>query len=488
MPSPAQRRTSQPWAHSSRVVTWNHVGVGRSDEAVELRAALRRGLIDSVASSGWREAECTREDRSRLVGLIRPLADGFAATAEVTLTLTIPDDPPVEVVDVRVGVAFEPLRRWWPLLGEQFALSLLEISALRPDSPQADSDDVDEDRARLEVSSKREVVAAVERLAAMIVERAVPYAERYTSHEALLAALDAGDSAQVDLRVPALLSAVGRFDEAAVALDRYEPPATSDVFSRREPRTAYQLRRWINGLGDASMLPDGPPPNGWEDRSRPPSFAETDADVRARREAVEAVRKAGRGHDRDEVRAMLERELAQRGVTRSPLELELTLDHLWDTPAERMRIGVQGLKALGRFGLGVAKVIREGELPDLSRPQWLEPPEPAFYELPRGDRWIRLSLEPGIDERLERIHQAAPPRVMSMAAVSAWLQPEPNGADIAVYIGRDRVGVVPADALAAYQPVMQAATFREELPILAARLTRRTEPPGYLLELALPPS
>ena len=89
---------------------------------------------------------------------------------------------------------------------------------------------------------------------------------------------------------------------------------------------------------------------------------------------------------------MLERELAQRGVTRSPLELELTLDHLWDTPAERMRTGVRGLKALGRLGRAVTKVIREGELPDLSRPQW---------------------LEPGIDERLERIHQAARPRIMS---------------------------------------------------------------------------
>jgi hypothetical protein len=413
------------------------------------------------------------------------LADGFAATAEATLTFTLSDDLPVEVDDVRVGLAYEPLRRCWPLLGDQFALSLLDISARRPDSTQADSDDVDEDRALLEVSSKREVVAAVERLASMIVERAVPYAERYTSHEALLAALSAGDSAQVDLRVPALLSAVGRFDEAAVALDRYE----SGAFSRRERRTAYQLRRWINGLGDASMLPDGPPPDGLEDRSRHRSFAETGADVRARREAVEAVRKTGRGHDRGEVRAMLERELAERGVTRSPLELELTLDHLWDTPAERMRTGVQGLKALGRLGLGVAKVIREGELPDLSRPQWLEPPEPAFYELPRGDRWSRLSLEPGIDERLERIHQAARPHIMSIAAVSAWLQPDPNGVDIAVYIGRERVGLIPADALAAYQPVMQAATFREELPILAARLTRRTEPPPrYLLELALPPS
>jgi hypothetical protein len=153
-----------------------------------------------------------------------------------------------------------------------------------------------------------------------------------------------------------------------------------------------------------------------------------------------------------------------------------------------MRIGVQGLKALGRLGLGVAKVIRDGELPDLSTPQWLEPPEPAFYELPRGDRWSLLSLEPGIEERLERIHQAAWPRVMGIAAVNAWLQPEPNGADIAVYIGRERVGVIAADALAAYQPVMQAAKFREELPILAARLARRTEPPGYLLELALPPS
>jgi hypothetical protein len=39
----------------------------------------------------------------------------------------------------------------------------------------------------------------------------------------------------------------------------------------------------------------------------------------------------------------------------------------------------------------VAQAIRARELPDWSTPQWLEPPAPAFYELPGGDRWSPVS-------------------------------------------------------------------------------------------------
>ena len=413
--------------------------MARTEAAVELRGALGRGLVERLAEAGWREVDPSNGTFS-LVGLIRPLAGGFAATAEVTVGSTIPDDPPVRVAGVRVGVAYEPLRRWWPLLGDQFELSLLAVSAGRLDG----TDDVDSE-VLLEFSALREVAAAVEVLASSIVSHAVPYAERYASDEALLAAVSPVSGARTDLRLPALLAALGRFDEAAVALARYQPPDESRSSSRRQRRTAYQLRRWVDGRGDESLLPDAPPPSALEDRSRPRSFREIGAGERARREAVEWVREAGRGRHRDEVRAMLERELTQRGVNESPIGLEQTLDHLWDTPAERVHTGVQGLKVLGRFGLGVARAIRDRELPDLSNPQRLEPPEPAFYELPRGDQWRRVSLERGMDDRLEHIHQAARPHILGVVSLTAWLQPEPNSPDIVVYIGQERVGVLSAD-------------------------------------------
>jgi len=60
--------------------------------------------------------------------------------------------------------------------------------------------------------------------------------------------------------------------------------------------------------------------------------------------------------------------------------------------------------------------------------------------------------------------------------------------EIGVYVGEKRVGVIPDHAVVAYLPTMNGATFREELPYLAARLARRCQPLSYMLELVLPPS
>jgi hypothetical protein len=316
----------------------------------------------------------------------------------------------VSVNDVLVGVACEPLRRLWVLFGDRFELSLLATSTRWSDAVYEEDEDEEEDHsgesAIVEVTSERDVASAVETLTELITDRAVPYAERYASIGSLLGEFrDDEDPDQVDLRVPALLAAAGRFDEAGAALDRYEPPEESDPFSRRERRTAYQLRRWVAGRGDEALLPADPPPSRFEDDWRRRSFAQLRADSRAQREAVEEVQQAGRGRDRHEVRAMLEAALARRGVSDSPL--------------------------------------------------WIEP------------------------------------RLFGIALVDAWLKPEPAASDpdkIGVYVGEKRVGVIPDDAVPAYQPAMKAARFRGELPCLNATLARVGQPRGYVLELALPPT
>jgi hypothetical protein len=167
----------------------------------------------------------------------------------------------------------------------------------------------------------------------------------------------------------------------------------------------------------------------------------------------------------------------------SPSALEHSLDHLWDTSSDRRDARVEGLKTLGRLGLGVARAIRDRRLPDPSSPEWLEPPAPAFYVLPRVDRWSRVSPDAGSEDRLERIHQAGRWQVSSTTVLTAWLQPGADG--LAVFIGNERVGTVPADA---FTRAVEAANFREEFVVLQARLTRRDQPPGYLLEVALPPA
>jgi hypothetical protein len=469
--------------------------VSRAEEASELRMLLRRELIARLEGADWTAVDEGREQKAVLVRVLRPIASGFEATAEVDLVSALPDRPPVMVNNLLIGVAYKPLRRLWPLLGDRFELALLGTSTRWPDSADGENErDDDEDDglgegALLEVASHRDVPESAETLAQLIRDRAVPYAEQHASLGALLGVLeDDEDPDWVDIRVPAVLAAAGRFDEAAAALDRYEPPKESDYFSRRERRTAYQLRRWVSSRGDESLLPKESPPSRFDEPSRR-SFSQLRAESRARRDAVEQVRDAARGRDRDEVRKMLEEALDQRGLAESPLWYERTLDHLWDTPADRVRLGVRALKGLGRLGLGVVKAVREHEWPDISRPDWIAPPDPAFYEVPGADRWTMVSLASGVDGWLERVYQAARPQVFDVATVDAWLKPETpdSGMDkIGVYVGEQRVGVVPHDAVAAYLPILEAATFREELPFLQARLTRRGQPASVMLELVQP--
>ena len=96
----------------------------------------------------------------------------------------------------------------------------------------------------------------------------------------------------------------------------------------------YQLTRWIDSRGDMSLLPSSPPPRRHQ-RSERASATETWRESRSRNEAVEAVKRKGTGHDRSELRVMLESELAKRGVDMDPLGVEQAIDQLWTSRAER---------------------------------------------------------------------------------------------------------------------------------------------------------
>jgi hypothetical protein len=266
---------------------------------------------------------------------------------------------------------------------------------------------------------------------------------------------------------------------------------------RRARRFVYQLTRWIDSGGDAALLPSEPPPSRHERRERI-SVTELWHEGRARKEAVEALARSADGRDRSELRAMLESELAARGAAMDPLAVERAIDRLSTPRAERARQGAQALKTLGKIGLTVANAIRTHELPelpDMSPPDWLEPPARAVYAVPQsreeGRRWTAVSLDDGCAEWLERAHAAVPRLldVVDSATVDAWLDREPSqdgAGPLQVHLGERRVGVLDAQAASAYGDVMDAAAQREELPCVEARLTPVPAPAGYLLEVALP--
>jgi hypothetical protein len=457
--------------------------MARGVSADELRGLLREALTARLAASGWVAVERPGPADFALPAFARRLDDDFAATATVDMASSIPDRPPVVLTGVTVGVAYRPLNRLWPLLGESVRLDVLAEDARYVGvDDQADDED---DEWSLEVHRPGEVAAAVDALAGLVLDHAGAFAERHASLDALLEAHGAGDPREMDLMVPALLAAAGRFAEARDALGAYPGQV-----SRYDQRFVRQLERFIDSGGDESLIPDEPPPRA--ERSPQLSIKEHLREAKLTQEAANAVRTVARARPREEQRAMLEAELARRGLTKSPLWIEQTLDHLWDTPAARRAHAVSGIKALGRLWLGVIKALR-GEVPDLSAPEWLEPPVRAAYmhgeyaalDITR-DAWVAVSLDPQADDWLQRSYTASA-KVADTVLLDAWLDGAPDDPDqatvLAVHLGERRVGTIPARE---GEGLMAFHAARDELPCVKARLTPRPPPTGFMLELALP--
>ncbi len=105
--------------------------------ASELREALRAGLVERLAPAGWR---LVGEEGDRRVALVCPVADEFVATIDVWQATSSPDRPPVVVTFMHAGVGYEPLRRLAPLLG-MFGLDVQDACVW----PEAFAQDEDED-------------------------------------------------------------------------------------------------------------------------------------------------------------------------------------------------------------------------------------------------------------------------------------------------------------------------------------------------------
>ena len=172
---------------------------------------------------------------------------------------------------------------------------------------------------------------------------------------------------------------------------------------------------------------------------------------------------------------------------KGPLWVEQTLDHLWDSPLDQAQSGIQALKTLGKVGLGMAKAIRERDFPDLSPPDWLEPPDDALYEFPATQPRVGVVLDHDARPWLDRIFDALP-KLEGLAALTAWLT-EPAAATPAighliVHLGPQAVGTVPAPDCEAFRSVCDAAAARAEHPCVQALLGRREG--DYLLQIGKP--
>lgn len=441
---------------------------------------LREALGSRLAPAGW--TSLTEEDGDpSLAGFLRSDGGDIAATAEVSQANVAPDIPELLVSDMSVGVSYEPLRRLSPLLG-QFTLAVLSEEVW---PPVRDDDGVVEP---FMVRDARSAEGLAADLAAVILEEAPTFASRYGSFDSLLHQCSL-DGRRGDLRYAALLAAAGRFDEACTALDTVAPPWDRPAWARQHRRAARQLRRWIESGGNSSLIPASPPPSRFAPYPRVHS-ADIRAKINARRAAVEEIRRSARGKSREESREMLADALARHGAEQqSPLWIENTLDHLDDSRIEQVQLGFRTLSGLARLGVQAVHAIRNHDVPDVSPPEWLEPPDYALYEFPTTEPCLAVSLDPQSDEWLARAYEAVP-KIGGSAHFTVWLEREPRQAlqasGLIVHAAERRVGHLSPDDSPTYGEVLKDADVREEHPCLPARLTRRERAPHYLLEIGKP--
>lgn len=356
-----------------------------------LRALFREALGARLAGEGWVVDERVGDDEGILAALRKPLHGDFDATAEVSRGLGIPDRPPVRLTYVSVGVGYEPLRCLSWLLGEREMRNALSEVAADFGGPS--------DHAFLEIADEGDVPRVVEIVAAVVGDHGAAFAEPYASVDALL------DDLQGERRV-SLLAAAGRLEQARTELAAYVPGPEYAYDRGEHARFVRQLTRWLDSGADPALLPEGPPASRFA-RSEPFSARGLWHEAQMRKEAVRQARRDESSLSRDQLRSRLHSELSQRDVSMSPLSVETNLDRMLASPGERRAQTGRALSSLARVGVGVIKALRGRSIPDLSLPEWLDPPARAAYRVPHSrDEWIAVQLDRGARQWLDRAHAA----------------------------------------------------------------------------------
>jgi hypothetical protein len=213
----------------------------------------------------------------------------------------------------------------------------------------------------------------------------------------------------------------------------------------------------------------------------------------ARHEAENTVRRQSGGKDRDELRTLLNAELDGRQISERPSTVETLLDRIEasQTPFGRTSSFMGVPKAMGEYAIGIYKLFRDPD--SLSQPDWLKPPPRASYRLlPKNlQEWMSADLESDAGGWLGRVVDGVAVVQEDIAIVDIWLawdaEPPTPASHLTVNIGSERVGTINDSKIPLFRPVMDAATGRDQLPVITASLLRRPKPPPYILEFTTPP-
>lgn len=434
-----------------------------------------------MIAGGW---TATDDDRVAGATFVRPVAEGFIATAELSAgrgpirSASGGDwqghEPPL-TLSATVGVSCPAADRVMrAVAGMRFGSAVSEEAGELLMPPQD---------ATVHVARVEEVRPALESLVALVDEVAMPFAMARASFDALMADLPTDGG-----YLPALLTAFNRVDEAREALARFDETADSPE-ARRFSR---QFKRLLDREVTIEELETAIPPRTGQPRaSREKTTVRATAErQRNMRAALDAVRSAGSSMTRDQRRVLLRAELEKRGVRGTPLGIEAQLDTLEPGYEPSSTLGV--LASLGKGVVEVVRLLRSGEPLGVDEPPaWLEPPERAGYRITiDASDSIGVAIDSDARDWLDRVHEALAPRVGSTAPVTVWLD-RGTGVDntptrLVVSIGARPVGLLDAEASQVFASAMTAARARDELPQALGALTKRSSEPKYVLAVYAP--
>lgn len=167
--------------------------MSRAEQAQELFELLFRELSQRLGPGGWQPMDAPDAD-SFDFAFIKRLRGDFAATCAVVRAA--PDEVPISIVAVLIGVSYEPLRNLSSLLGGRFRLSVLHTSATDDEAmklvDETDWDKADDDGAEdiepdlFQIGSRSEVPAVAQAISDLAMDRAVPFAERRADLDVLI--------------------------------------------------------------------------------------------------------------------------------------------------------------------------------------------------------------------------------------------------------------------------------------------------------------
>jgi hypothetical protein len=218
--------------------------------------------------------------------------------------------------------------------------------------------------------------------------------------------------------------------------------------------------------------------------------------ARAKTKAVEAARERADDLSREQLRVVLEDEMAHRDIANDPLWFENRLDILEATRIDRIR---RGWLALTNVATALRRPIpppaSSGRAQPLSLP--LDPQQPCDQSLyhvgPLGDEWTVVELDPAMRGVLDHVHVSPLDKVGQIAAIRVCLAWEEESSlaqsNVAVQIGSEhsRVGTLSADATEYFRPALLAAAACGQVATMTGYLAPAVDrQPPYLLTLHLP--